>query len=110
MPMQQEPVSPIEPYEIRFNWPSDRAIQPRCDFAPVLVVDAERRIYEGNVVTSEFIRDRMNRDSASGECAHGAYFAVPQMIVVRSIDEGNLRATVDDLVARGDFGDYFLQR
>ncbi len=110
MGMQQKPVTLQKPYNISIDWDSSRSMNPHRDLVDILVTDASGKEYRGIVTTPYFITATMKKDEQTGECAGGAYFCVPRLVVTRSLDKGLLLKVVGDLVERGDFGDYFISK
>jgi hypothetical protein len=69
-----------------------------------------RGTYAGTLFTPEGIVHVMDKWGQTGECAHGSYFyCLPDLLVVRRLDETIVRSAIDELLENGVFEQIFVK-
>lgn len=93
-------------YDYKIFWPAKEPYNPDNECVDV-IVKVNGKEYAGTVLTPDFLKTMFEKNAQTGECAGGRYFAMPRMIIVKRIDDETIRATLDELIANGEFEDYF---
>ncbi|MDP7006369.1 MAG: hypothetical protein QF718_09190 [Phycisphaerales bacterium] len=99
--------STYENYRFRFNWTSSEPFDPRNETVEVRLTTKDGQEYFTNFTAKNFIDYMFEKNKRTGECAKGAYFCMPNMILVEEISEKEVKATIDDLIENLDIGEYF---
>ncbi len=86
--------------------PYEEEINKENDFLDVEVEIAGKK-YRGSVTTTEFIDGRLKYYQETGENQEGCYFCAKGMIVLRDLKEETIKRTLQDLIEREDFQDFF---
>ncbi len=96
-------------YSFRFNWTSSEPFDPRRETVEVRLTTKDGEEYLANFTAKGFIDYIFKKNKKTGECVRGTYFCMPNMILVEEISEGNVRATIDDLIDNLEVEDYFTK-
>ena len=94
-------------YPFKINWTSSEPSDPTNEAVDVRLTAPDGEEYSANVTTRGFLDYMFEKNRRTGECAGGAYFCMPGMIIVREITEGTVRATIDDLIVNHEMDKYF---
>lgn len=81
--------------------PYSEPINPLNDFVDISV-RFRGSTYSGAITTTRFIEERMRLFGLSGENGNGSYFCAKDMLVLKNLNDETIRATLEDLVNRGD--------
>ena len=65
--------------------------------------------YSTSFVTLKFLTKMFEKNARTGECASGAYFAMPCMVVVKRITDDVVKATIDDMIENLEIEQYFKE-
>ncbi len=103
--MQTEEGSRFSRYTFKLVREAD--FDPEDEIVDVRIYARDGREYSGNFVTTKFIKRMFEKNKRTGECAHGAYFCVPGMIVVERVDAGIVTDVIDDMIKNNDIETYF---
>ncbi len=95
--------------EIRIHSNEASGFDPEMDVFDVRIVDESGREYSADFVPVGFLTYVFDKNRKTGECAEGSYFCMPHMIVVERVDQNIVERTVNDLNAKGDLFDYFME-
>lgn len=93
-------------YDFKIDWTSSEPFDPMNEAVDV-VLTMQGQEYYASFVTRKFIDRMFEKNRRTGECATGTYFCMPGMIVVDKINDQNIRATIDDLIANLEIAEYF---
>ncbi len=96
-------------YDMRIVRPGSEPIDVHNEAVDVRVRDVSGLEYSANFVTSAFLDVMFEKNKRTGECADGSYFAMPGMIVVRQVDEGTIKRTIDDMIKNEEIELYFYK-
>jgi len=94
-------------YKVNLVWRSPIPFDPYDEAIDVRLILRDGRHYASNFVTRKFIDKIFKKNKLTGECVGGTYFAMPGMIVVDRINEGTVKATIDDMTNNGELENYF---
>ena len=94
-------------YNFRFNWTSSKPFDPRKETVEVRLTTRDGQEYSAYFTAKGFIDYIFEKNKKTGECAKGAYFSIPNMILVEEISERNVMATIDDLINNLEIETYF---
>ena len=85
-------------YNFRFNWTSSEPFDPKKETVEVRLTTRDGQEYSANFTAKGFIDYMFEKNKKTGECAKGAYFCMPEMILVEEVSERSVRATIDELI------------
>jgi len=85
-------------YKFRINLINSDQYDPMRETVEVWLTTRDAQKYHANFTTKDFINYMFEKNKRTGECAKGAYFCMPNMIIVEKISEQNVRATIEDLI------------
>jgi hypothetical protein len=94
-------------YTFGVGWTGSPPFGPHNNAVDVTLLTRDGQEYSANFVTQDFLRFIFEKNKRTGECANGAYFCMPGMIVVERIDDKAVRDTIDDLIRNSDLEEYF---
>ena len=94
-------------YNFRFNWTSSKPFNPRKETVEVRLTTRDGQEYYADFTAIGFINYMFEKNKRTGECANGAYFCMPNMILVEEVSEQNVTDTIDDLIENSDVETYF---
>ena len=99
-----------EGYTFRIDWTESKPWNPDDESLDIILTVKSGEEYTALFVTLPFLQRMFEKNKTTGECASGAYFCMPGMIVARQLDEPTIRATIDDMICRLDVDEYFRKR
>jgi len=94
-------------YKFEINWASSIPFNITNDSIEVRITTADGKRYMADFVTRRFLDTMFEKNQRTGECASGAYFAMPRMIVVDRLCDDVIKSTLDDLIANDEADFYF---
>ena len=97
----------LKGYDFKLVWDGAEPYNPENAAIDVRLRTTEGREYTANIVTPKFIEGMFEKNKKTGECATGAYFAMPDMIIVNKINNDNVRRTIEDMIVNKEINKYF---
>lgn len=94
-------------YTFMIDIPDRENFNPLNEAVEVILTTRTREKYSANFITKEFIRYIFEKDKRTGENAGGTYFCMPNMIVIRELNEKNVKTTIDNLIKNLEIETYF---
>lgn len=93
-------------YTFRINWTSSEPLNPTQDAAEIRIKTSDGQEFTLDFVAKGFLDYVFEKNKETGECAGGAYFCMPRMIVVRELSEKDIKSTLDELIANAEIEIY----
>lgn len=94
-------------YSFRINWTDSKPFDPKKETVEVRLTTKDGQEYQANFTARKFIDYMFEKNKRTGECANGAYFCMPEMIIVERIDDSHIKSTIDDLIKNLEIQNYF---
>lgn len=98
------------PYQFTIHWEGDVPHDEDNDVVDVTLIRPDGHKYWANFITRKFLDYQFEKNKKTGECAGGAYFRMPNMILVGRITEETVKRTIDDLIDNYEIGQSFTPR
>ncbi len=94
-------------YSFRIGWTGSEPFDPENETVEVRLITINNQEYYANFTAKNFIDYMFEKNKRTGECAAGAYFCMPDMIIVEKINNPAIKATIDDLIKNLEIEKYF---
>ena len=85
-----------------------KSVNPNDDNVEVRITFPNGKSYTTTFFTLQNIKSRIKTNKEDGECASGAYFWAPHMVIVKQLNEEVIRETIDSILAENQFRFAFL--
>jgi hypothetical protein len=97
----------FEGYTFRIDIPNKESFDPMNEVVEVILDIKTGERYSANFVAIGYIPYVFEKNIRTRECASGTYFCMPNMIIVRGLNERDVKATIDDLIENLELESYF---
>ena len=97
----------FEGYDFRIDIPDRENFNPLNEAVEVVLSTPAGERYSANFITKKFIDYIFDKNRKTGECANGTYFCMPNMIIIRELNERDVKTTIDDLIKNIEIESYF---
>jgi hypothetical protein len=95
-------------YKFRIQWDNSEPYDPDCEMIDVVLTIQDGQEYWANFTTLRFLQYMFEKNKRTGELLSGTYFCMPDnMVIIKRLTEGNIRATIDNLIKEGKIERYF---
>lgn len=92
-------------FKYELVYPYKKKINPNKDFVDIKVIYGGRK-YWGSLTTTKYIDERMKDYRQTRENQEGSYFCAKNMIILKKINDGTIKKTLQDLIKRKDLEEY----
>lgn len=96
-------------YSFKINPHNSEPFDPENDAINVRLSTKNGDEYSSMFITLNYLSYLFEKNARTGECASGAYFAMPEMVIVKRIDEPTVKATIDGLIDELAVEDHFTR-
>jgi len=94
-------------YTYSIDWPYEEKIDEENEAVDVWLEMRDGQRLSANFITRKCLDSLFKKNEQTGECASGAYFCMPGMVIVNRLNEDTIRATIDDLIVGLTVEEYF---
>ena len=99
----------FEGYEFEIDIPDKEHFDPSVEAVEVVLSIKNGKRYSMNFASKMYIPYIFDKNKRTRECANGTYFCMPNMIIVKRIDENSIKVTLDDLIKNLEIESYLTE-